>query len=330
MTLTKKPLPPLPEIDDVTRREFLIGVGSLLVLAPYGCGGSGGPQEPSGQTRTVEHAGGQTVVPAQPQRVVALDTVSALNLSALDIPVVGTTRPNIASPMMVEEVISDAKVVGTESEPNLERVAGLEPDLIVVPSYEGEISNYDKLSEVAPTVAYEFVNPGWEQMLREQASFVGEKEAAERLIADHKERVAALRERVEAAGRPTINYLRFYSDSVGVCVGYTETEIMDETGFRFPEGYGHDTQNPRCTNESLEQLPRLDADVLLVGVDPGGEDLAREYRENPLWQKLGAVREGNVLEVNTGAWLSQDYLGIQKMLGDLEQALKLVEDGGES
>lgn len=56
--------PPLPEIDDATRREFLLGAAGLLLLAPYGCGssvGSGGEggSGPSGETRVVEHAAGR-------------------------------------------------------------------------------------------------------------------------------------------------------------------------------------------------------------------------------------------------------------------------------
>jgi iron complex transport system substrate-binding protein len=257
--------------------------------------------------------------------VVALETTSALNLGALGVPVVGTVRPNIASPTVVEEFLADAEVVGIESEPNLERVASLRPDLILTPSYEGEIANLDELRRIAPTVAYEFVNPGWERMLRDHAAFVGREERAEALIDEHESRLAELRRRVEAAGRPTINYLRFYAANLGVCLGYLETRIMSEAGFRFPRGYGHIPDAPRCTEESVEQLPRLDADVLLVGTAPGGEDLAREYRESPLWQRLDAVREGRVLEVDTGVWLSLDHPGIGMMLDDLERAVELFE-----
>jgi iron complex transport system substrate-binding protein len=323
---TTRELPTLPEIDDATRREFLIGAAGLLLLAPYGCG-SGGEEGrgASGETRVVEHAAGRTEVPVEPRRVVALDPSSALNLDALGVPVVGAVRPNIASPAVVEEFLADAEIVGTLSEPNLERVAGLRPDLIVALPDGGEVANLDELRRIAPTVAYEFANPEWERMLRDQATFVGREERAEALIGEHESRLARLRRRVEVAGRPTINYLRFYAASLGVCLGYLETRMMSEAGFRFPEGYGHTPDNQRCTEESTEQLPRLDADVLLVGTDPGGEDLTREYRESPLWKRLGAVREGRVLEVDTGVWLSFDYPGIGMMLDDLERALRLFE-----
>lgn len=49
----------VPEIEnDITRREFLIWTGGILVLAPYGCGsnGEGADEATSRETRTVEHA----------------------------------------------------------------------------------------------------------------------------------------------------------------------------------------------------------------------------------------------------------------------------------
>ncbi len=47
-------------VDDLTRREFLIGSAGLLLL-PAGCGGDGGNggEATSGETRTIEHAFGE-------------------------------------------------------------------------------------------------------------------------------------------------------------------------------------------------------------------------------------------------------------------------------
>ncbi len=85
-------LPPLPEIDDVTRREFLIGTAGLLLL-PAGCGSDGeGGDEASGEMRTVEHALGTTEVPTEPRRVVVIDSYLTLTTALmLGVPVVGAT-----------------------------------------------------------------------------------------------------------------------------------------------------------------------------------------------------------------------------------------------
>lgn len=65
-------LPPLPEIDDVTRGAFLIGAAGLLLI-PAGCGSNGGNGgDASGETRTVEHALGGVVENGRTYEVDAL------------------------------------------------------------------------------------------------------------------------------------------------------------------------------------------------------------------------------------------------------------------
>ncbi len=54
-----------------TRREFLVGAGSLLLLAGCG-GGAGGGEENSGETQTITHKYGETKVSGDPKRVLSL------------------------------------------------------------------------------------------------------------------------------------------------------------------------------------------------------------------------------------------------------------------
>lgn len=73
-------LPSSPEVDDVTRREFLIGAAGLMLL-PAACnsGEEGEGTRASGDTRTIRHASGETEVPAKPRRTVSLTSVTELD-----------------------------------------------------------------------------------------------------------------------------------------------------------------------------------------------------------------------------------------------------------
>jgi iron complex transport system substrate-binding protein len=147
-------LPPLPEVDDATRREFLIGAAGLLWL-PAGCGNGVEEGEPSGsgETRSVEHLLGTTEVPASPERVVALDGGNDLEaLCALDVTPIaaGEARRAEGQNRWENYIESRCELDGVEfltgrDQANLERVAALWPDLIL---YE---PLYDELSRIAPT-----------------------------------------------------------------------------------------------------------------------------------------------------------------------------------
>ncbi|MFV0306987.1 MAG: hypothetical protein ACK5OX_04515, partial [Desertimonas sp.] len=87
---------------------------------------------------TVEHALGETVVPAAPRRVVALDRSLIDSALALGLPLVGYTTyqdPDGTLPAYFGEAITehaaDAVWVGDLLSPNLEAIALLEPDLIL-------------------------------------------------------------------------------------------------------------------------------------------------------------------------------------------------------
>lgn len=72
-------------------RRWLLGAGAVTIAGVTGLSGCTGQatSEPGGSTATdsdereVTHALGRTTVPAQPQRVIAVDELSALAVSTL-------------------------------------------------------------------------------------------------------------------------------------------------------------------------------------------------------------------------------------------------------
>jgi iron complex transport system substrate-binding protein len=97
---SERGMPAIPPtiVDDLTRREFLIGAG-LLAPAP-GCG-NGGEESGEGTTansRTIEHKFGAMEVPANPGRVVAVGYNEADFVLALGVVPVGV-RASRRSPL---------------------------------------------------------------------------------------------------------------------------------------------------------------------------------------------------------------------------------------
>jgi iron complex transport system substrate-binding protein len=157
-------------------RPALAVSGTLLALALAGCGAAAGDPttEPAATTAagdgeaafpvTIEHAFGETVIEAEPQRVVtwgwaSADAVIALGVLPVAIPYQAYggdengVLPWIADAL--EEMGAEVPTVLPDAaEAPIEAIAEAEPDLILA-HYSGlTAEEYELLSAIAPTVAY--------------------------------------------------------------------------------------------------------------------------------------------------------------------------------
>lgn len=333
---TKTIPPSLPEIDDATRREFLIGAAGLLVLAPYGCGTGGGIGGSSGGTRTVEHELGTARVPARPRRVVVMDPYASLQTAlAVGSPVVASpVFPDVPFPGFLDE----EKTAGVEGlgydQPSIEKIAALEPDLVVgwvdwIEYYEA----YDKLSEIAPTVAARSTFD-WKENSRVVADALNRDGRMESLISGYESRLGELRKGLNALPERTqVSVVKPREDVLEVFTNrFYAGRILEEAGVARPENQVVDDPEKTSLELSLELIPKADADVIFLMVGGGGEDekAAREslrrFESSPLWKRLRAVRNGRVYEVDPNAWfITSGPQAANAVLDDLSR--HLLEEG---
>lgn len=308
----------IPEIEsDVTRREFLIGAGGLLLLAPYGCGGDEGVgnREASGETKTVEHALGTSEIPVEPRRIVdftggaGVDQLLTLGLA----PVASwadSTAPNGASEWFSEvdwRVGADAgdiENVGSADGVNIEKVATLEPDLIIGWDYAFD-GIYDRVSEIAPCVGITPVNgPKWEEGFGEVARVLGKEARYREWRESYDARLEELRSGMDGEPRDhTVSVLWNGDESAIYLYGEPSQpgSIVLDTGFRMPE-------LARIYDQiSTEQLPEVDADVIFVmtnreDIPEDRADFEPTFGGNELWRNLEAVKSGRVYPVEIYSW----------------------------
>jgi len=309
-----------------TRREFLIGAGSLLVLAPYGCGGEAGQggETAVGETRTVEHAMGETEVPATPTRVAAVYVVTAVNLALLGLTPVAAPEniPEWMSPIseiLPDEVNpDDIELVGSNEEPNLEALATTDPQMIL--GYEFLEDFYEDLSAIAPTVFNEYGNTGdWRPRFDRDAAAVGRNERARKVEEDYEAALDSLGGFTEM----TVSFVRidpdgtFRMDGPGSFPG----SVMKDAGVAItevPEGVGEDSGGGYVENISAERLDVVTGDVIVVPdwtAAAGAEerDLAA-FRRNPLWETLPAVQAGRVIEISGAVYNGGNYAAARKLI----------------
>ncbi len=323
----------LPEIDDATRREFLFGAGSLLVLGAAGCGG-GEDESTSGETRTVRHADGETEVPMGAERIVELDPVMLTTLIALGVKPVGAPEAEAGGSgglglTYLEGRVEGVESPGKESGINLERIAALDPDLLlgVGPLANDELKPYERLSQIAPTASVEYDFVEFKNFLRNTARILQMEKRAEELISDYDERVRSLRGAMDGRILETeLSLVRFSSSGVYLRISDFGCAIADEVGVPRPSNQRFDPTGERLSIDlSLELIPDIDADAIFVYIDGlervEGEAAFESYSENPLWRRLEAVEKDRVYEVGASHWIQPSVITANLVLDDLEEYL---------
>lgn len=174
-------------------RPVVVLLVGLLALA--GCASAEpAPAGPAPGTAAVDHAAGRTDVPADAQRVVALDENTGLLLYELGKPPVEAL--GTFSSVGVTQILTGANIPVTPADfaaLPVERIAALNPDLIVGSATPAALDAYGRLSEVAPTVLIGYSDP-WSKQLAVAGQAVRAEELASR-------RTAALQATIDRTAR---------------------------------------------------------------------------------------------------------------------------------
>ncbi|MDP8930111.1 MAG: iron-siderophore ABC transporter substrate-binding protein [Actinomycetota bacterium] len=269
--------------------------------------------------RTLTHAMGTTTIPAPPQRVVVLDTGELDSVTALGITPVGAVRAPVEDGLLdyLQAETQGTQLVGTISEPDLEKIATLNPDLILSSKLRHE-AIYDELSQIAPTVFTETVGVVWKDNFLVHAEALGAQEQAAKMLADYEQRANELGQRV---GDRTISLVRFLPDEIRL---YQKESfigtILSDVGL--PRPPSQDVADFAAV-VGPEQVELMDGDVIFyTSYGPPGETAQPQVVTSQLWQNLDAVQQGDVHEVPDDYWMLG--IGIQAanlVLDDLERIL---------
>jgi iron complex transport system substrate-binding protein len=281
------------------------------------------PNLATSECKVIKHELGESCIPLQPERIIALDESYMEALLALDLKPIATAQPNIAGSIIpnlgkkAEGIVS----LGKDSQPNIEKMVQLNPDLILGFSISAE--QYKLFSQIAPTVTLDYIQFGWKDAFSRIAETTGKSEQAKKLLDEYQQRVEKIRTFVNhnLKGK-TVSISRFYASNQ-----FTEFRtkysfpgsVITEVGIPLPE-----IQNQLTTNEnqplvsvSLERLDLINADILFIVLDPGAEETFQKYKNSPLWQNLKAVKNQRVYTVSSSYWIFGNILSANAILDDL-------------
>nr|WP_314560276.1 iron-siderophore ABC transporter substrate-binding protein [uncultured Pseudomonas sp.] len=278
--------------------------------------------------RQVEHVVGSTLIPRQPQRVAVISTGQLDAALSLGVIPAGTTRVDNRelAPGYLRSALAgragelDAMVdLGSRQAPDLEALARLAPDLIVLNRTVLKAGGLELFSRIAPTVVARGTGGNWRPDFLVLADALGRRQQAERLLADLDRDLAGMTQRLGT--QPPSASLLFSSGARLRLMGADSFAggLLQAMGVTRPAA-----QRFKGTSRdvSAELLDLADADWLFYAEQ--GTALASLARQ-PLWPRLTAVRQSRAVRVDTDAfYLNAGPLAARQVIGTVAGALGMT------
>lgn len=213
--------------------------------------------------------------------------------------------------------LKDTESVGLTSEPNLEKIAALDPDLIIGAKVRHE-AIYDQLSDIAPTVMSEGSGTNWNEQAEITAAAVNKSDEMDKLISDLDTRATELGEEIGADGQ-TASMVRFRTDNFRLYGPETFSgSVLEQVGFDLGE---RDWNEYSMMELSSENFGQIDGDLIFYTI-PGSPEATTYPKISELWVDSPAVRQGRTYEFEDETWMvGIGVLGANEILDDLEETL---------
>lgn len=289
----------------LSRRLFTLGATALSATSFFApCAFA------QGATRTVTTSLGTYEIPANPQRVVAVD--SRLDLQpalALGLPVIGYGH---SVPGDWVPVSSDAQFYGSIL--NVEQVLQAAPDLIICADYDRDSEYWplNKMRQIAPVLPTNG-EQSWKQSLRDLAAFLGMDGAGDSALGEYETEVAAVKAKHgDKLTTRTVVSVQPDAGAVWPMNGSTQlhTQVLADLGARtIPPKADQRYEDAQVSAENFaDYFSEVDG-VLLATT---GTEEIDTLRKEPLWSRLPFVEAGAVVasngNVNYGSIYSARHL----------------------
>lgn len=268
---------------------------------------------------TVKDAKGEFTLDKTPSRVVALEYSFVDALAQVSVSPVGVADDNKIDRILpqVREKIAAWQSVGTRSQPSLEVIASLKPDLIIAdPSRHTAV--FEELKKIAPTVMFDSRHESYQENLetaQKIGDLVGKSAEMKAKINEHNDYIANIAKNLGVQGKKAsfgtsredkfnIQNDNGYVGSFLTTLGFAPTKLNSDQAF---------------VEINLEQLVMEKPEYLFIA-HYRDESIARKWEAEPLWKAIPAVKANHVYSVDSDMWARGRGLEASKIMA------KQIED----
>ena len=262
---------------------------------------------------TVKDAKGEFTLDKTPSRVVALEYSFVDALAQVGVSPVGVADDNKIDRILpqVREKIAAWQSVGTRSQPSLEVIASLKPDLIIAdPSRHTAV--FEELKKIAPTVMFDSRHESYQENLetaQKIGDLVGKSAEMKAKINEHNDYIANIAKNLGVQGKKAsfgtsredkfnIQNDNGYVGSFLTTLGFAPTKLNSDQAF---------------VEINLEQLVMEKPEYLFIA-HYRDESIARKWEAEPLWKAIPAVKANHVYSVDADMWARGRGLEASKIM----------------
>ena len=262
---------------------------------------------------TVKDAKGEFTLDKTPSRVVALEYSFVDALAQVGVSPVGVADDNKVDRILpqVREKIAAWQSVGTRSQPSLEVIASLKPDLIIAdPSRHTAV--FEELKKIAPTVMFDSRHESYQENLetaQKIGDLVGKSAEMKAKINEHNDYIANIAKNLGVQGKKAsfgtsredkfnIQNDNGYVGSFLTTLGFAPTKLNSDQDF---------------VEINLEQLVMEKPEYLFIA-HYRDESIARKWEAEPLWKAIPAVKANHVYSVDADMWARGRGLEASKIM----------------
>ncbi|MBF1233184.1 MAG: ABC transporter substrate-binding protein [Haemophilus sp.] len=268
---------------------------------------------------TIKDAKGEFTLDKTPSRVVVLEYSFVDALAQVGVSPVGVADDNKIDRILpqVREKIAAWQSVGTRSQPSLEVIASLKPDLIIAdPSRHTAV--FEELKKIAPTVMFDSRHESYQENLetaQKIGDLVGKSAEMKAKINEHNDYIANIAKNLGVQGKKAsfgtsredkfnIQNDNGYVGSFLTTLGFAPTKLNSDQAF---------------VEINLEQLVMEKPEYLFIA-HYRDESIARKWEAEPLWKAIPAVKANHVYSVDADMWARGRGLEASKIMA------KQIED----
>ncbi|WP_281887475.1 ABC transporter substrate-binding protein [Paenibacillus sp. YYML68] len=286
---------------------FMAGCGTASTDAPSNASSQKEAEAPKkDEARIIKHAMEETTINGTPQRVVILTNEGTEAVLTLGVKPVGAVQSWVGEPWYdhIKKDMEGVTVLGEETQPNIELIAGLKPDLILGNKVRHE-KIYEQLKQIAPTVFSADLAGDWKKNFALYAEALNKKAEGDKALAEFDKKVADVKGKLGDKANTKVSVVRFTAGDVRIYQKQTFSGVLfSQLGVARPASQDKDQFIEKLTKERIADM---DGDVLFyfLSEQPGSNDaekVSKEWMADPMFQNLNVAKTNKIVKVNEVVW----------------------------